>query len=89
VVQLREEKETIDQEKAATIKMRQDMAAAKAAPVGKGLKGSKHAEKQGVDSKKVDTNCLSDWEDEEEDITDGGWWDDENAEGEEGSVIYV
>jgi hypothetical protein len=89
VVQLREEKETIDQEKAAKIKMRQDKAAANAAPVGKGLKGSKHAEKQGVDSKKVDTNCISDWEDEEEDITDGGWWDDENAEGEEGSVIYV
>ena len=37
----------------------------------------------------MDTNCLSDWEDEEEDITDGGGWDDEKSEGEEGSVIYV
>ena len=89
VVQLREEREQINQEKAAKIKKRQDTAAAKAAPAGKGLKGSKHAEKQGVGSKKVDTNCLSDWEDEEEDITDGGGWDDEKSEGEEGSVIYV
>ncbi|KAF8538642.1 hypothetical protein BDD12DRAFT_884607 [Trichophaea hybrida] len=72
VVQLREERERIDQENAAKIKKRQDKAAAKAAPVGKGLKGSKHAEKQGVGSKKVDTNCLSDGDDEEEDITDGG-----------------
>jgi hypothetical protein len=37
----------------------------------------------------VDTNCLSDWDDEEGDITDGGVWDDEKSEGEEGSVIYV
>jgi hypothetical protein len=37
----------------------------------------------------VDTTFLSDWEDEEEDITDGGGWDDEKSEGEEGSVIYV
>jgi hypothetical protein len=37
----------------------------------------------------VDTDFLSDWEDEEEDITDGGEWDDEKSEEEEeGSVIY-
>jgi hypothetical protein len=57
VVQCREETGRIHQEKAAKIKKRQNMAAAKAAPVGKGLKGSKHAEKQSVDSKKVDTKC--------------------------------
>ena len=88
-MQLRDERERIYQEKAAKIKKRQDKAAAKAEPVGKGLKGLKHAEMQGVGSKKVDTNCLSDWEDEEEDITDGEGWNDEKSEGEEGSVIYV
>jgi hypothetical protein len=31
---------------------------------------------------------LSDWEDEEEDITDGGGWNAEKSEEEEGSVIY-
>jgi hypothetical protein len=72
VVQLRDERKRIDQEKAAKIKMRQDTAAAKAALIGNGLKGSKLREKQGVVSKKVDTNLLSDWEDEEEDITDAG-----------------
>src|ERR1700687_3458340 len=68
VVQLRDMRERIDQETAAKIKMSQDAAAAKAALVRKGLKGSKHAKKDGVGSKKVDTNFLSDWEDEEEDI---------------------
>jgi hypothetical protein len=47
VVQLREERERIDQEKATKIKKHQDKAAAKAAPVGKGLKGSKHAKNAG------------------------------------------
>jgi hypothetical protein len=65
VMMLREERERIDQEKAAKTQMRLDKAAAKAASLGKGLKGSKHAEMQGVGSKKVDTNCFSDWEDEE------------------------
>jgi hypothetical protein len=45
--------------------------------------------KQGVDSKKVDTNCLSDWVDEEVDITDGGGWDEEKSEGKEGSIASV
>ncbi|KAF8535045.1 hypothetical protein BDD12DRAFT_894307 [Trichophaea hybrida] len=89
MVQLREERERIVQENAAKIKKPQDKAAAKAAPTGKGLKRSKHKEKQGAGSKMVDTNCLSVWEDEEGDITDGGGWDDETSEGEEGSVIYV
>ena len=39
--------------------------------------------------KKVETNFLSNWDDEEEDITDGGGWDDEKSHGEESSAIYV
>jgi hypothetical protein len=89
MVLLREEKERIDQEQVAKIKMRQHKAAAKAAPEGKGLKGSKHVEKQGVSSKKVDTDCPSNWKDEEEDVSDGRWWNNKKSTEEEGSVIYV
>lgn len=37
----------------------------------------------------MDTSCLSDWEDEEEDITDGGGWDDVKHKWDQGSFIYV
>jgi hypothetical protein len=42
-----------------------------------------------IDSKKVDTNCLGGCEDKEQDILDGGGWDDSTCQGEEGSEIYV
>jgi hypothetical protein len=61
------------------------MLAFKAALVIQGLKGSKRSERQGVGSMTLDTNFLSDWKDKEEDFTDGGVWDDEKSEGDEGS----
>jgi len=71
VVQIRAERERLDRETVATVKMRQEMAVAKVVTSGDGSKSSKHAEKKMILTKKVPVIVLSDWEDEEEDMVDG------------------
>jgi len=89
VIQLREERDRLDREKAAKAKLHQEKAAAKVVLSGEGSKSSKHMEKKIIGAKKVPAIVLSDWEDDEEDMVGEKGWDEEEKGGEEDSVVYI
>jgi len=71
VVQLREQRERLDQGGVAKAKMHQDKAAAKVVSSGEEFKSSKLPEKKIIGAKQVPVFVLIDWENEKEDMLGG------------------